>query len=60
MFSATASGAFDSVEQAMEKMGAGFEKLFYPNPNRIVIYEQLYEKYNLLGQFIESNMVTYA
>ncbi|MBT89482.1 MAG: ribulokinase [Spirochaetales bacterium] len=59
MFSATASGAFDSVEQAMKKMGAGFEKLFYPNPNRIVIYEQLYEKYNLLGQFIESNMVTY-
>jgi len=59
MFAATAAGSFDNVEQAMVRMGAGFEKLFYPNPKRIKVYEQLYEKYKLLGQFIESNMVTH-
>jgi len=53
MFAATAAGIYDTVEQALEKMGSGFEKEYRPDPERAKKYSALYEKYSKLGTFIE-------
>jgi L-ribulokinase len=34
-------------------MGGGFEKEYKPNPERVAIYNQLFEKYKKLGSLIE-------
>ena len=53
MFAATAAGIYDTVEQALEKMGSGFEKEYRPDPVKAQRYTALYEKYSRLGTFIE-------
>ncbi|MFY0654536.1 MAG: ribulokinase [Cyclobacteriaceae bacterium] len=53
MFGATAAGAFDKVEDAMKKMGAGFIKTYEPNPEKAEVYNKLYAKYCQLGDEIE-------
>lgn len=53
MFAATAAGEFDTVENAMTKMGGGFAKTYEPNKDRVAIYEALYQKYCELGKSIE-------
>ena len=55
MFAATAAGLYPKVEDAMEAMGQGFDAEYHPNQNKVVIYQKRYEKYKLLGEFVESN-----
>ncbi len=53
MFAATVAGIYNSVEEAMAAMGQGFDKTFYPDPAKKVIYARRYERYKELAQFIE-------
>lgn len=53
MFAATAAGIYDKVEEAMNAMGRGFDLEYYPDQSRIATYAKRYERYKLLGQFIE-------
>lgn len=54
MFAATASGAFTSVEEAMNEMGQGFENEYQPNPEAVRIYNERYIRYQKLGAHLES------
>lgn len=49
MFAAVVAGIHPTVEDAMEKMGAGFDKVYLPDPQRAEIYESSYGKYQQLG-----------
>ena len=54
MFAATAAGTYPTVDAAMQAMGGGFDAHYTPNPERVPIYEALYQKYQALGQTIEN------
>jgi L-ribulokinase len=53
MFAATAAGIYDKVEIAMQAMGQGFDVVYEPDREMVSMYEKRYEKYKLLGSFIE-------
>ena len=57
MFAATAAGIFSQVEQAMQAMGAGFEKTYYPNQEKVDLYQKRYQKYLSLGNYLEKNLM---
>lgn len=56
MFAATVAGLYDSVQQAMEAMGPGFEATYTPNPAAAGIYHQRYQQYLALGAFVENSL----
>ncbi len=53
MFAAVAAGLYETVSQAQSAMGNGFEKQYVPEQKNIRQYEALYQKYSLLGGFVE-------
>jgi L-ribulokinase len=57
MFAATAAGIYSQVEQAMQAMGAGFEKTYYPNREKVDLYQRRYLKYLSLGNYLEKNLM---
>lgn len=56
MFAATAAGIYTKVEEAMNAMGQGFDAEYHPNREKVSIYKKRYEKYKMLGKFIEESM----
>lgn len=58
MFAATAAGIYTKVEEAMSAMGQGFDAEYFPNPERVTIYQQRYERYKQLGIFTEQQVTT--
>ncbi len=56
MFAATAAGIYPKVEDAMQAMGQGFDKTYYPVPSRAAVYEKRFQNYNLLGGLIEQHL----
>ncbi|MEO5909488.1 MAG: ribulokinase [Pelobium sp.] len=54
MFAATVAGIYPKVEDAMEAMGQGFDKVYQPNPEKVDLYAKRYQKYTDAGAFIES------
>lgn len=57
MFAATAAGIYSQVEQAMQAMGTGFEKTYYPNLEKVDLYQKRYQKYLSLGNYFEKNLM---
>lgn len=55
MFAATAAGIYSKVEDAMTAMGGAFEKTYYPNPDRVALYEARYAKYKQLAAYVEEH-----
>jgi L-ribulokinase len=53
MFAATACGIYRSVGEAQKAMGAGFERVYQPDPLRAGKYAALYSRYLSLGGFVE-------
>jgi L-ribulokinase len=53
MLGATAAGIYPTVEKAQKAMGSGFDKEYFPDPEKVRLYRQLYEKYSRLGTLIE-------
>ncbi len=58
MFAATVAGLYPDVEEAMKKMGAGFDATFYPDPQKVPLYEKRYQRYLELGKFIEQQTMS--
>ncbi len=56
MFAATAAGIYDNVSEAMQKMGAGFDKVYHPDKDRAAIYKKLYEDYSTFGDLVEKEI----
>jgi L-ribulokinase len=56
MFAATAAGIYNKVEDAMQAMGQGFDVEYYPDKNKVDIYQHRYKKYLELGEYIESRI----
>jgi len=56
MFAATAGGVYPDVEKAQKAMGKGFEKTYYPDKERVIKYLTIYESYQKLGKFIETEL----
>ena len=53
MFAATVAGIYTTVEEAMNAMGQGFDKTFYPDSTKTALYNKRFERYRELGKFIE-------
>ncbi|MGN6248153.1 MAG: ribulokinase [Ginsengibacter sp.] len=52
MFAATAAGIYEKVEDAMNAMGSGFDKEYFPDKDKSELYQRRYEKYKALGKFL--------
>ncbi len=55
MFAATAAGIYPNVEAAMQTMGGGFDKEYFPDKTKAELYEKRYKRYLALGQYIEQH-----
>ncbi len=51
---ATAAGIYPSISAAQAAMGSGFDAEFLPDLRKIEVYQKLYGRYLLLGNFIEN------
>ncbi len=54
MAAAVAAGVHLSFEEAQQAMGQGVEREYVPDPQRAAIYNELYNKYIALGNFMEN------
>ncbi|MEZ5072220.1 MAG: FGGY-family carbohydrate kinase, partial [Bacteroidales bacterium] len=55
MAAAVAAGIHPGIPEAQRAMGSGFEREYRPDPDRVVLYEGLYEQYKAFGAFIETH-----
>src|SRR5690554_2956909 len=53
IFAAAAAGVYPSVYEAQAKMSSDFSETYVPNQERAELYSKVYEKYLLLGKFVE-------
>jgi L-ribulokinase len=56
MFAAVAAGLHNTVEQAQQCMGSGFEAVYRPDPATSAAYDNLYRQYLEYGALIERTM----
>lgn len=56
MFAATAAGIYPKVEDAMQAMGKGFDKVYNPDASTAAIYNKRYEAYKKLASFLEQQV----
>jgi L-ribulokinase len=54
MFAAVVGGVFKDLDEAQAAMGCGFEHVYEPDPERVGVYNQLFERYKRLGAFVEA------
>ncbi|MCB9314931.1 MAG: ribulokinase [Lewinellaceae bacterium] len=55
MFAATAAGVYETVSEAMSRMGSGFDATYYPDAERATVYDRLYAQYCRWGDLVEQN-----
>lgn len=53
MFAAVVAGIYPDVEAAMQGMGSGFDKEYFPEPENVDYYASRFLKYKTLGLYIE-------
>lgn len=53
MFAATAAGIYSNVSEAIEKMGAGFDAEYLPDPSTAEAYNKIYTQYQSFGAAVE-------
>lgn len=58
MFAATAAGLFPDVEKAANAMGAGFDKTYEPQPDRVEFYRRKYERFRSLAETVEKRIAS--
>ncbi|MEX2592520.1 MAG: ribulokinase [Anditalea sp.] len=56
MYAAVAAGIYPDTESVIAAMGAGFDEVYEPIKENVVIYEKLYQKYSQFGAFVEEGM----
>jgi len=52
IFAAVVGGAYGSVAEAQAVMASPVHKTYQPNPANVPLYDQLYARYQRLGQFV--------
>lgn len=57
MAASVMAGIHETMETARKAMGSGFEKVYQPDKERAAKYNELFEKYKKLGNFIETNNI---
>ncbi|MFT4203728.1 MAG: ribulokinase [Chitinophagaceae bacterium] len=55
MFAATAAGVFEKVEDAMQSMGQGFVKTYFPQAYKVEVFEKRYQQYKKSAAFYAKN-----
>lgn len=55
MAAATVAGLYPTVSDAQKSMGNGYEMEYKPNKANAEIYDNLYRKYSVAGDFVEKN-----
>ncbi|MGB5437807.1 MAG: FGGY-family carbohydrate kinase, partial [Maribacter sp.] len=56
IYAAVASGIYDNVIEAGQRMGSDFEAEYIPQPETIEGYKKLMDAYDVLGSFVEKNL----
>ena len=56
MYAAVAAGLYPDVLAAQAALGSGFAETYAPNPARAAAYDQRYQQYQALGQFVEDTL----
>jgi L-ribulokinase len=59
MYAATAAGLYKNVSLAAIAMSNGFEKTYFPEADKVAVYDRLYKSYSALGEFVESTKRTH-
>ena len=54
IYAAVAAGIYPTVLAASQKMGSDFEATYYPEQEKVEIYEKGLESYNELSSFVEN------
>jgi L-ribulokinase len=49
MFAATIAGIYPSAAHAQKAMSSGFDITYYPQEEKVLIYQNLYKQYRQLG-----------
>jgi L-ribulokinase len=58
IYAAVAAGVYKNVIEASKIMGSDFEAEYFPQADYIKAYTNLKQEYEMLGEFIESNIKT--
>lgn len=51
---ATAAGVYPTMAAAQAAMASGYDAEFQPQQDRVAVYEKLYQRYLMLGDFVEN------
>jgi L-ribulokinase len=57
MFAAVVAGLYKDIPSAQEAIGSPIEKTYMPDPQRVAVYERVYQRYRTLGVFVEKGTV---
>lgn len=58
MYAAVVAGVYATIDEAQQAMTSGFDTEYFPEPEKVAVYEKLYERYLRLGAFIEAETVS--
>lgn len=50
MFAAVSAGIYPTLEEAQQKLSAGFDRVYKPEQDKVEVYNLLYQKYLKLGE----------
>lgn len=56
MAASVAAGIYVNIAEAQKKMGGGIETEYYPIPENVKKYKEIYEKYQRFGKFVEFDL----
>jgi len=58
MYASVVAGVHATIGEAQQAMSSGFDTVYQPNPDRVLIYNSLFDRYVALGGFIETGQHT--
>ena len=53
MFAAVAAQLHPSIEEAMQRMSSGLDRVYQPIPEQIAIYDNIYKRYQRHAKMLE-------
>lgn len=53
MCAAVVAGVYGTIKEAQQAMGSGFDAEYFPQADKVAVYDKLYKKYLELGGFVE-------
>lgn len=55
---AAAAGVYNTLSEAQAAMATGYDAEYYPQQDRVGVYDKLYQKYLELGDFVEQHLTS--